>query len=233
MRWIFWWVLWLTFHRSKILGASHDVWAGPLTDGSMVSRSVYVHRAYPSEGRIHVFKVLVNWMDALQSIMFDLSDVGVASAYLTDPGLVLILGRWIRRISPLSMHTARLYTSSPTSGGATRTFSDSSITVLGYIGFTGTLTSVDVGGGTNGGTKLLMISYVNADSDFSNTDCSNCRRPEVSAHGGTPVVAVMPLSRQSWDVAWTDSYLVRTTTSCLRIRVFGHPICIVRIGVQV
>ncbi|KAF8428454.1 hypothetical protein L210DRAFT_3320520, partial [Boletus edulis BED1] len=60
----------------------------------------------------------------------------------------------------------------------------------------GTLTSVDVGGGTNGGTKLLMISYVNADSDFSNTDCSNCRRPEVSAHGGTPVVAVMPLSRQ-------------------------------------
>lgn len=166
---------------------------------------------------MHTFEVLVNWVNAPQSIIFQLADVGFTSAYLAD----LWTGADIGTVDAsytvsVDAHGALIYKLSNgtlvapyqfttylanasrnvlAGGATTRPLSDNSI-VVGDLGYAGTLTFVDVDGGENGGTKLLSLSYVNADYTFSNSNCSNCRRAEMSMNGGTPVVVEMPLSGQ-------------------------------------
>jgi alpha-galactosidase len=68
--------------------------------------------------------------------------------------------------------------------------------VVGNVGMGGTLTFTGVNGGTNGGTKLVSVDYINADVTFSNTACSNCRNAWVSVNGGSAVQVNFPLSGQ-------------------------------------
>lgn len=156
-------------------------------------------------------------MNAEQSITFDLSDVGLVSADLTD----LWTGAYIGTVKALHttsvdphgavvyklsngvqaaphQYTTYLATASPNalSGGASQRALNASASVVGQIGHGGTLTFVGVDGGTSGGKKLLSLSYANADYVFSNTECSNCRRVQVSVNGGTAVVVEMPISGQ-------------------------------------
>lgn len=81
-------------------------------------------------------------------------------------------------------------------GGATPRALNGSASVVGNIGYSGTLAFMSVDGGASGGMKVLSLSYVNADYTFSNTNCSNCRRAEVSVNEGTPVAVEMPISGQ-------------------------------------
>ncbi|KAF9235698.1 glycoside hydrolase family 27 protein [Melanogaster broomeanus] len=191
---------------------NYDVWAGPLADGSMVV-------------------VLLNWVDATQSITFNLYDVGLSSADFTDLWTGAALGTVeTSHTAPVNAHGALIfqlangvtipptsfttyYAASPSNvlagGAATRALNSSlSITVVGNIGWTGTLTFTGIDGGA-GGTKLVALTYVNADYTFSNTDCSNCRRAQISVNGLPSVVAEMPISGQSWDILSTaPGYLI-------------------------
>jgi alpha-galactosidase len=149
--------------------------------------------------------------------MFDLLDIGLVSADLTDlwtgtdlgtvntaytapvdahGALVYKLSNWVQ--APPCNYTTYLATASSNTlagGAAPRALNDTA-SVVSNIGHGGTLTFVGVDGGASGGTKLLSLSYVNADYTFSNTKCSNCRRAEVSVNGGKPVVLETPISGQ-------------------------------------
>ncbi|KXN82791.1 putative alpha-galactosidase D [Leucoagaricus sp. SymC.cos] len=187
----------------------HDVWAGPLSDGSTVA-------------------VVINWQDSARSLTLNLADVGFSSATATD----LISGSSIGRIS--NSYTANIdahgviilklsdsTSASPPSftfynaaasgntlaGGASVRIVSSSISVVGFVGNGGTLTFNNVDGGSSSGTKLLSVDYINADVAFSNTACSNCRNAFFSVNGGTPVQVQMPISGQSWDILFSG-YLV-------------------------
>lgn len=165
----------------------------------------------------NTFQVLLNWVNAIQSITFDLSDVGLVSADFTDlwtgadlgnanmlyTALVDAHGALVYKLSNgvqavPCQYTTYLATTPPNllKGGATPRALNNSASVVSNIGHGGTLTFVGVDGGTRGGTKLLSFSYSNADYTFYNTDCSNCRRAEVSVNRGTPVVVEMPISGQ-------------------------------------
>ena len=169
------------------------------------------------EHSMNAFQVLLNWVDASQSITFDLSDVGLVTADFTDLWTGAALGNaHISYTTSVDAHGALMYklsngvqtvpseyttylaTASPNLlvGGATPRALNTSSSVVGNIGHGGTLTFVGVDGGERGGTKLLSLSYANADYTFYNTDCSNCRRAEVSVNMGTPVVVEMPISGQ-------------------------------------
>lgn len=162
-------------------------------------------------------QVLLNWSDTLQSITFNLSDISLVSADVIDvwtgTDLGSITGSYTASIEA---HGALVYqfsnvkqtvpyqfttylaiaSSNVLAGGATLRAINSTANVIGYIGHGGTLTFINVDGGTHGGMKLLSLAYVNADYTFSNTDCSNCRRAHVSVNGRTPVVVEMPISGQ-------------------------------------
>ncbi|KIJ64233.1 carbohydrate-binding module family 35 protein [Hydnomerulius pinastri MD-312] len=187
----------------------YDVWAGPLADGSVVA-------------------VLLNWANATQSITFDLPDVGLSAAYITDLWTGAELGTTeLTYTTSVGAHGALVFKLSngvlapPTqfttylaeslsnvlTGGATPRALNSSASVVGYIGYNGTLTFTGVDGGATGGTKLVSLTYANADYTFYNTDCSNCRRAEVGVNGGAPVIAEMPISGQSWDILFAGYLL--------------------------
>ena len=162
----------------------------------------------------------MNWVNALQSITLDLSDIGLISADLTDLWTGANLGTvGASHTAPVDAHGALVYklsngvkaaprqwttylataSSNVLMGRASTRALNCSASVVGDIGYGGTLTFVGVDGCASGGTQLLSLSYVNADYTFSNTACSNCRRAEVSVNGGTPVEVKMPISGQ---VCW-------------------------------
>ncbi|CAA7262876.1 unnamed protein product [Cyclocybe aegerita] len=196
----------------------HDVWSGPLADGSTVA-------------------VVINWQNSARSLTFNLADVGFSSTTAID----LITGTSLGRISrsytstvaahgsvvlklssgvPAPAPTFTFYPAASASntlaGGAnaravnasTATSSTTSpITVVGFVGNGGTLTFNGVDGGASGGTKLLAFDYINGDYTFGNTACSNCRNAFVSVNGGAAVQVQMPISGQSWDIL-SSGYLV-------------------------
>ncbi|KAF8955947.1 glycoside hydrolase superfamily [Flammula alnicola] len=187
----------------------HDVWAGPLADGSTVA-------------------VIINWQNTSRSLTVNLADVGFSSATATD----LITGSSLGKVKESVTATVAAHgcvvlkltggVSSPApaitfydaaaststlSGGANTRVVNSTITVVGFVGEGGTLSFNNVDGGALGGTKLLSFDYINGDFVFSNTDCSNCRNAFISVNGGTPVQAQMPISAQSWDILFSG-YLV-------------------------
>ncbi|KAJ6504711.1 glycoside hydrolase family 27 protein [Mycena vitilis] len=185
----------------------HDVWSGPLADGSTVA-------------------VVINWQTASRSLTFNLADVGFSSATATD----LITGTSLGRLTTSYTATVAAHgsmvlkltggvaaappkltyyaaTSGTLAGGAAPRVVNASITVVGNVGNGGTLTLSGVDGGSAGGTKLLAFDYINGDVTFSNTACSNCRNAFVSVNGGTGVQVQMPISAQSWDIL-LSGYLV-------------------------
>ncbi|KAJ7274098.1 glycoside hydrolase family 27 protein [Mycena rebaudengoi] len=171
----------------------HDVWSGPLADGSTVA-------------------VVINWQNSSRSVTFNLADVGFSSATATD----LISGASLGKLTTSSQaevavtaptFTFYAATSGTLAGGAAARVVNSNVTVVGFVGNGGTLTLSGVDGGTAGGTKLLAFDYINGDFVFSNTACSNCRNTFVSVNGGTAVQVQMPISGQSWDIL-LSGYLV-------------------------
>ncbi|KAF8157995.1 glycoside hydrolase family 27 protein [Crassisporium funariophilum] len=187
----------------------HDVWAGPLADGSTVA-------------------VIINWENSSRSLTFNLADVGFSSATATDlitgaslgkltgsftstvavhGSIVLKLTGGVTSTTPaFTFYSAAASINTLAGGAATRVVS-STVTVVGFVGSGGTLTFNNVDGGAAGGTKLLSFDYINGDFVFGNTDCSNCRNAFISVNGGTPVQAQMPISAQSWDILFSG-YLV-------------------------
>ncbi|KAJ6579425.1 hypothetical protein B0H10DRAFT_910857, partial [Mycena sp. CBHHK59/15] len=185
----------------------HDVWSGPLSDGSTIA-------------------VVINWESSSRSLTFNLADVGFSSATATDLTTGTSLGKITTSYTAtVAAHgsmvlklTGGVAVASPTftyyaatsgtlaSGAATRAV-NSSVSVVGFVGNGGTLTLTGVDGGTSGGTKLLSFDYINGDFTYSNTACSNCRNTYVSVNGGTAVQVQMPISAQSWDILFSG-YLV-------------------------
>ncbi|KAH0585890.1 hypothetical protein H2248_007171 [Termitomyces sp. 'cryptogamus'] len=187
----------------------HDVWAGPLADGSTVV-------------------VLINWQNSARSLVFNLADVGFASADAVDliegtslgkltttytanvaaHGSVVLKLSGATIVAPLSFTFYDAAASTNTiAGGATTRVVNSSVTVVGFIGNGGTLSFHNVDGGTSGGTKTLALDYINGDSTMTNTECSNCRNAFISVNGGAAVQVQMPISAQSWDILFSG-YLV-------------------------
>ncbi|KDR82964.1 hypothetical protein GALMADRAFT_134486 [Galerina marginata CBS 339.88] len=187
----------------------HDVWAGPLADGSTVA-------------------IVINWQNASRSLTINLADVGLSSATGTDlitgASLGKLTGSYTATVAAhgsmalkLSGGTASiapkftLYNAAASAntlaGGANTRVVSASVTVVGFIGSGGTLTFNNVDGGAAGGTKLLSFDYINGDFTFSNAACSNCRNAFISVNGGTPVQAEMPISAQSWDILFSG-YLI-------------------------
>lgn len=178
----------------------HDVWSGPLADGSTVA-------------------VIINWETASRSLTFNLADVGFSSATATDLVSGASLGKLTTSFTstvaahgvvvlkltngvaaPAPVFTFSAATSGTLGGGATPRVVNASVTVVGFIGSGGTLTLTGIDGGTAGGTKLVAFDYINGDFTFSNTACSNCRNVFVSVNGGTAVQLQMPISAESWDI---------------------------------
>ncbi|KAJ7078617.1 glycoside hydrolase family 27 protein [Mycena belliarum] len=185
----------------------HDVWSGPLADGSTVA-------------------VVINWQSASRSLTFNLADVGFSSATATDlitgsslgkvttsftatvaghGAMVLKLASGVAAANPVFTFYAA--SSGTLAGGAATRVVNSNVTVVGFVGSGGTLTLSGVDGGSTGGTKLLSFDYINGDFTYSNTACSNCRNTFVSINGGTAVQVQMPISGQSWDIL-LSGYLV-------------------------
>ncbi|KAG6860785.1 hypothetical protein C0995_007591 [Termitomyces sp. Mi166 len=176
----------------------HDVWAGPLADGSTAV-------------------VLINWQNSTRSLAFNLIDVGFVSANAVDlitgtslgkltttyTSTVAAHGSVVLKLSdattvpPLSFTFYDAAAAANTlAGGATTRVVNSSVTVVGFIGNGGTLTINNVDGGTSGGTKTLSLDYINGDFTMTNTACSNCRNAFISVNGGTVVQVQMPISAQ-------------------------------------
>ncbi|KAF9066478.1 glycoside hydrolase family 27 protein [Rhodocollybia butyracea] len=187
----------------------HDVWAGPLADGSMVA-------------------VVIEMDDVARSITFDLSDVGLTSATATNVitgaklgtltnsytsafeahgSLVLRLSNLVTAPEPTFTFYDAAGEGNILAGGASTRIVNDTITVVGFVGDGGTLEFTDVNGGDSGGTLLLSLDYINADVTESNTDCSNCRVALMSVNNGPAVEVQMPLSGQSWDILFSG-YLV-------------------------
>ncbi|KAF9560910.1 glycoside hydrolase family 27 protein [Agrocybe pediades] len=184
----------------------HDVWAGPLADGSTVA-------------------IVINWQNSARTLTFDLTDVGFKSAnavdLITGSSLGTLSGTYSASVaahgslvlkltngvaSPARTFTSYAAGSASLSGGA-NTRVVNSTTVVGFVGNGGTLTFNNVDGGSAGGTKLLSFDYINADFTMGNTACSNCRNAYVSVNGGTAVQAQMPISAQNWNVVFSGYLL--------------------------
>jgi len=187
----------------------HDVWAGPLSDGSTVA-------------------VVINLQNSARSLTLNLVDVGLVSATATDlisgaslgklttsytatvdaHGVIVLKLSGGASASPPAFTFYNAVASGNTlAGGASVRVVSSTVSVVGFVGNGGTLTFNNVDGGASGGTKLLSLDYINADFVFSNTDCSNCRNAFFSVNGGAPVQVQMPISGQSWDILFSG-YLV-------------------------
>ncbi|KAF4577242.1 hypothetical protein EYR36_005229 [Pleurotus pulmonarius] len=185
----------------------HDVWAGPLSDGSTVA-------------------VIINWQNSARSLNVSLSDIGFSAATIVDlisgasrgrlansfAATVAAHGVVVLKVTDGVAATAPIFTfyqasSGVLTGGASVRTVNSTVSAVGFVGNGGTLSLQNVDGGVSGGTKLLSIDYINADFVFSNTDCSNCRNTLISVNGGAPVTAQMPISGQSWDIRFSG-YLV-------------------------
>uniref|UniRef100_A0A8H8CHG9 Alpha-galactosidase n=1 Tax=Psilocybe cubensis TaxID=181762 RepID=A0A8H8CHG9_PSICU len=187
----------------------HDVWAGPLADGSTVA-------------------IVINWQNASRSLTFNLADAGFSSASATDlitgaslgqltgsftatvaahGSMALKLSNGVRAPAPQFTFYAAAASTNTLAGGASTRVVNGSTTVVGFVGEGGTLTFNNVDGGASGGTKLLSFDYINGDVTFNNNACSNCRNAFVSVNGGTPVQAQMPISAQSWDILF-QGYLL-------------------------
>ncbi|KAF8182280.1 glycoside hydrolase superfamily [Pholiota molesta] len=192
----------------------HDVWAGPLADGSTVA-------------------VVINWQDSSRALTFSLADAGFSSATATDlitgvslgqvngavtstvaahGSMVLKLTNGAAAPAPVFTFYAAAAAANTLAGGASTRVVNTTVTVVGFVGNGGTLTFTGVDGGAAGGTKLLSFDYINGDFVFSNTACSNCRNAFVSVNGGTPIQAQMPISAQSWDIL-LSGYLLSWTVS--------------------
>ncbi|KAK7684409.1 hypothetical protein QCA50_012356 [Cerrena zonata] len=186
----------------------HDVWAGPLADGSTVA-------------------VIINWVNSSRSLTVDLGDIGITSGIATDLWTGSSLGTLrntytatvpahgslvlkLTNTTPFRLPSFTYYpTSSPStslSGGAAFRTVNSTISVAGNVGNGGSVTLTGLDGGS-GGTKLVSIDYINADFTMTNTACSNCRNAIVSVNGGVGQTVQMPLSGQSWDIVYSG-YLV-------------------------
>lgn len=77
------------------------------------------------------------------------------------------------------------------------------VPVVGNVGNGGTVTFNNVNGGSSGGTKLVSCDYINAQVDFTNTACSNCRVTLISVNGDTASQVQFPLSSgESWDISY-------------------------------
>ncbi|KAF7422492.1 hypothetical protein PC9H_010648 [Pleurotus ostreatus] len=185
----------------------HDVWVGPLSDGSTVA-------------------VFINWQNSARSLNVSLSDIGFSAATVVDlisgtsrgsvvnsfTTTVAAHGIIVVKVTdgvPVTAPSFTIYqaASGVLSGGASVRTVNSAVSVVGFVGNGGTLSLQNVDGGVSGGTKLLSIDYINADFVFSNTGCSNCRNALISVNGGTPVTAQMAISGQSWDIL-LSGYLV-------------------------
>jgi alpha-galactosidase len=79
-------------------------------------------------------------------------------------------------------------------GGANTRVVNTTVTVVGLVGYGGSVTFTNVDGGSNGGKKLLAIDYINADFVFSGGE--NWRHAYVSINGGEPTLVEMPISGQ-------------------------------------
>lgn len=187
----------------------HDVWAGPLADGSTVA-------------------VIINWQNVSRSLTFNLADVGFSSAtalnlitghpigklresYTSTVGahgcLVLKLTKGVRATPPSFTFYYAAASSNTLTGTAAQRVVNSTVTVVGNIGNGSTLTINGVDGGRKGGTKTVSLDYINGDVAFYNTACSNCRNVFISVNGGSAVQVQMPISGQSWDIL-SSGYLV-------------------------
>lgn len=187
----------------------HDVWAGPLADGSTVA-------------------VVLNFVNSSRSVTFNLADVGFSSATATDlitgtslgkltssytatlaghGSMVLKLTAGVAAPQPTFTYYLAAASGNTLAGGANTRTVNSSVTVVGFVGNGGTLTFNNVDGGSSGGTKLVSIDYINGDFVMSNTACSNCRNAYFAVNGGTAVQVQMPISAQSWDILF-NGYLV-------------------------
>ncbi|KAJ7575145.1 glycoside hydrolase family 27 protein, partial [Mycena floridula] len=174
----------------------HDVWAGPLADGSTVA-------------------FVINLVNTSRSVTFSLADVGFASATATDQITGSSLGKLgsshltngVAAPQPSFTFYPAAASTNVLAGGAATRLVNGTTTVVGFVGNGGTLTFTAVDGGASGGTKLVSIDYINGDFVFSNTACSNCRNAFFSVNGGTPVQVQMPISAQSWDIL-LNGYLV-------------------------
>ncbi|KAF5317522.1 hypothetical protein D9619_013198 [Psilocybe cf. subviscida] len=176
----------------------HDVWSGPLADGSTVA-------------------VVINWQNSSRALTFSLADVGLSSASATDlitgvslgtvhtsiTQTVAAHGSMVLKLAkgvPSDALKFAFYNAAATtnilSGGANTRVVNGTLTVVGFVGNGGTLTFNNVDGGASGGTKLLSFDYINGDFVFSNTACSNCRNAFISVNGGPTVQAQMPISAQ-------------------------------------
>ncbi|ETW77716.1 glycoside hydrolase family 27 protein [Heterobasidion irregulare TC 32-1] len=183
----------------------HDVWYGPLADGSTVA-------------------VVINLQNSSRSLTFSLPDVGFTSASAVDlwtgahlgtlntsyTKTVAAHGSLALRLSSGVAASAPSYTYYPASasntilsGGASTRVVNGTVTVVGFVGNGATLTFHNVTGGTTGGSKLVSVDYINADFTMSNTACSNCRNAYVSVNGGTAVQVQFPISAQSWDIDYS------------------------------
>ncbi|KAF5377813.1 hypothetical protein D9615_006674 [Tricholomella constricta] len=187
----------------------HDVWAGPLADGSTVA-------------------VIINWQNSARSLTFHLADVGFGSANAVDlitgaslgkltttyTSTVAAHGSVVLKLSGATSVSAPAFTfydaaasTNTLAGGASTRVVNSSVTVVGFVGNGGTLTINGVDGGASGGTKTLSLDYINGDFTFTNTACSNCRNAFISVNGGNAVQVQLPISAQSWDIL-LSGYLV-------------------------
>ncbi|KAF8576670.1 carbohydrate-binding module family 35 protein [Ramaria rubella] len=188
----------------------HDVWAGPLSDGSTIV-------------------IVINMQTSARNLTFNLADAGFTSATVTDLWTGVSLGKLANSYTAsVAAHGSFVFkfsngvrapvpsftfypASSPSTvlaGGAATRVVNTTATVVGFIGESGTLTFQNVSGGTAGGLKLVSIDYINADVTFDNTACSNCRNAFISVNGGTAVQVQFPLSGQSWDILYSG-YLVK------------------------
>ncbi|KAF8510846.1 glycoside hydrolase family 27 protein [Gautieria morchelliformis] len=209
----------------------HDVWAGPLSDGSTVV-------------------IVINMQTNARTITFNLFDAGFISAKVTDlwtgasvgnsntsygfkfhrdmtnlfAEILILSRRYTTQIAAHGSLALKLTdgvraqepsftfypASSPSNvlaGGASTRVVNNTATVVDFIGKGGTLTFQNVSGGTTGGSKLISVDYINADIAFTNTACSNCRNAFVSVNGATAVQAQFPLSGQSWDILYSGYLL--------------------------
>ncbi|KAJ3843756.1 glycoside hydrolase family 27 protein [Lentinula raphanica] len=187
----------------------YDIWAGPLSDGSTVA-------------------MVIEMQNTARDITFSLTDIGITSAIALDVitgmslgaledsytstfdahgSLVLKLSKPVLAPQPAFTFYDAAASGNSLAGGASTRVVNGTITVVGFVGNGGILELTGIDGGTNGGTKLLSVDYINADFTPTNTACSNCRNAFMSVNGGSAIQVQMPLSGQSWDILF-NGYLV-------------------------
>ncbi|KAI3618004.1 glycoside hydrolase family 27 protein [Moniliophthora roreri] len=194
----------ISFKRRYI--NDHDVWAGPLSDGSAVV-------------------LVINLQTLSRTVALNLADVGFSSAnaqdIITGHDLGMISNSYEATLEGHGSFMLKLTSGTPVpppeftfydassgdlSGGAnTRSVNDT--IVVGFVGNGGKITLNNVDGGSEGGTKLLALDYINAEFTMTNTACPNCREAILRVNGGEEARAQMPISGQSWDIAFRN-YLV-------------------------